>query len=314
MKKTLRALTAAVIAVVAALSMTACSTLKKVKVIDITLTGEQYGYCVSKSNTTIMTSVNDLLEKLCGSSAYNPEAPDFEAEGIQYDFDGDGTPEKVTFKTIYDAVTGGTARDVGEVPASVPSGKTESECLIVATNAEFEPFEYKNGSKYAGIDMWIAKILADTMDKTLVIKNIDFEVVITEVEQGNAHIGMAGLTINHGREQVVTFSRGYYLTTQRIAVHEGETAFDSCATEADVRAVIEGMGKVNAGAATGQTGYFYITGSTDFDFPGFPKVNAKSYSTIGLAVKDLSNGKLKFVVGDKDTLVSSVDAINKQAK
>ena len=74
------------------------------------------------------------------------------------------------------------------------------------------------------------------------------------------------------------------------------------------------MGKVNAGAATGQTGYFYITGSTDFDFPGFPKVNAKSYSTIGLAVKDLSNGKLKFVVGDKDTLVSSVDAINKQAK
>ena len=31
--------------------------------------------------------------------------------------------------------------------------------LIVATNTEFEPFEYKNGGNYCGIDMEIASLL-----------------------------------------------------------------------------------------------------------------------------------------------------------
>lgn len=312
MKKFLIAAVSALTIAATALSLSACgSTAKKLKVLNVTLTGEQYGYCVNKSDTTILTEVNGLIGKLCGNGAYDPENTSaFSAEGIQYDFDGDGTSETVTFKTIYDAVTNDTASDIGEVPSSVPAGKTANDCLIVATNAEFEPFEYKNGSKYAGIDMWIAKILADTLNKTLVIKDMEFDVVITDVESGASHIGMAGLTINHGREQLVTFSKGYFLTTQSIAVAEDETAFDNCTTEAQVRAVIESMGNVDAGAASGQTGYFYIKGSTDFEFAGFANVNAKDYDSIGLAEQNLSNGKLKFVVGDKDPLTSAVNEIN----
>ncbi|MDE5729069.1 MAG: transporter substrate-binding domain-containing protein [Clostridia bacterium] len=311
-KKLIVAAVSAITITASALSLTACGgDASKLKILDVTLTGEQYGYCVNKTDTTIMTEVNSLIEKLCGNSAYDPEnTSSFNAEGIQYDFDGNGTDETVTFKTIYDAVINGTANDIGEVPPSVPAGKTPDDCLIVATNAEFEPFEYKNGNKYAGVDMWIAKILAETLNKTLVIKDMEFDVVITDVETGASHIGMAGLTINHGREQLVTFSKGYYKTTQSIAVAEDETAFDSCTTEAQVRAVIEGMGKVNAGAASGQTGYYYIVGSTDFEFAGFANVTAKDYDSIGLAVQNLSNGKLKFVVGDKDTLTSAVTEIN----
>ena len=41
-----------------ALSLSACgSTAKKLKVLNVTLTGEQYGYCVNKSDTTILTEV-----------------------------------------------------------------------------------------------------------------------------------------------------------------------------------------------------------------------------------------------------------------
>lgn len=313
MKKLFYALGAMLLAVVMAFPLTACSKGAKVKVIDVRLTGEKYGYCVNKSDTTIMTAVNDLIEDLCGNAPYDPEVGTTSAEGISYDFNGDGTPETVTLKTIYDAVTGETAASFSAA-TDVPSGKTKADCLIVATNAEFNPFEFMDGNKFAGVDMWVAKILAEKLNKTLVIKDMDFDVVVTEVEQGNADIGMAGLTINHGREEHVTFSDGYFVTSQRIAVLESETAFDNCTTEAEVRAVIEGMGKVNAGAATGQTGYYYLTGSTDFEFAGFADLTVKDYDSIGLAVKNLSNKKVKLVAGDRDTLMSAVEATNKNAK
>lgn len=310
MKKFVFTIAAAAVSAVCAASLAGCGGSSALKVIDVKLTGEQYGYCVNKSDSSVMTEVNALIGKLCGNAPYDPDNSSFTADGVMYDFDGDGTAENITFKTIYDAVTAGTAANIGEIPASVPSGKTKDDCLIVATNADFEPFEYMAGNNYAGIDMWIAKILADTLDKTLVIKNIEFDNVITDVERGDSHIGMAGLTINHGREQLVTFSNGYYTTSQRIAVAESETAFDNCTTEAQVREVINGFGNVEAGAASGQSGYYYLSGSTDFGFTGFEKVTVKSYDTIGLAIKDLSNGKLKFVVGDKDTVNSAVRETN----
>lgn len=313
MKKLFYALGAMLLAAMLAFPLTACSKGAKVKVIDVRLTGEKYGYCVNKSDTTIMTAVNDLIEKLCGDAPYDPEVGTTSATGISYDFNGDGTPETVTLKTIYDAVTGGTSAGFSAA-TQIPSGKSRAECLVVATNAEFEPFEYMDGNNFAGVDMWVAKILAEQLNRTLVIKNMEFDVVVTDVEQGTSDIGMAGLTINHGREEHVTFSEGYFVTSQRIAVLESETAFDNCTTEAEVRAVIESMGKVTAGAATGQTGYYYLTGSTDFEFAGFANLTVKDYDTVGLAVKNLSNKKVKLVAGDRDTLVSAVEATNKNAK
>ena len=44
--------------------------------------------------------------------------------------------------------------------------------LVVATNAQFEPFEYKKGDNFYGIDMEIAKLFADYLGKELVIKDM----------------------------------------------------------------------------------------------------------------------------------------------
>lgn len=310
MKKLLVAAISALLVVVLTVSMAACSKAQRVKVIDVMLTGEEYGYCVDQDNTTLMTAVNELIVQLCGNEPYNPEAPNTSAAGVEYDLNGDGTAETVTFHTLYEAMEGETVYNVKDAYTEIPSGKTREECLLVATNAEFEPFEFMNGENFAGIDMHIAKMLANKLGKTLVIRNMEFDVVITDVEQGNSDIGMAGLTINRGREKIVSFSEGYYTTSQYLAVLESDTTFDNCTTEAEVVAAINGLGKVTAGAATGQTGYFYITGSTDFEFAGFKDVTAKDYDTIALAVQNLSDGKLKFVVGDRDTLESAVEAIN----
>ena len=241
MKKWIAAAVSAVLVAAIAVSVAACSSSVRVKLVNVMLTGEEYGYCVDKDNTELMTAANDLIKKLCGDEPYNPEAPVTDVEGVQYDLDGDGTAEKVTFDSLYKAATGDTVIPVKDTYTEVPSGKTREECLVVATNAEFEPFEFMDGEKFAGIDMHIAKMLAESLNKTLVIKHMNFEVVINDVENGASDIGMAGLTINRGREQVVSFTNGYYTTSQYIAVAESDTTFDSCKTEAEVVAAINGL-------------------------------------------------------------------------
>lgn len=313
MKKILLAAVSALLVAVFAVSISACSQNARVKVIDVMLTGEEYGYCVDKDNTELMTAVNDLIEDLCGSEPYNAEAPNADVTGVSYDLNGDGTAETVTFDSLYKAFTqGDTTYNVQNILTELPNNADREDYLVVATNAEFEPFEFMNGNNYTGIDMHIAKMLADKLGKALVIKNMDFEVVITDVEQGASDIGMAGLTINRGREQVVSFSNGYYTTSQYLAVTESDTRFDNCKTEADVVAVINGLGSVSAGAATGQTGYFYIVGSTDFEFDGFKDVKVQDFESVALAVQNLSNGRVEFVVADGDTLRSAVNAVNER--
>lgn len=313
MKKFFMALVSALLAATLAISFAACSQGSRVKVIDVMLAGEQYGYCIDQDNTDLMAAVNELIEDLCGSDPYNAEAPVTDVAGVQYDLNGDGTAETVNFDTLYKAFTeGNTTYNVTDVYTSVPSDKTRDDCLIVATNAEFEPFEFMNGNNFTGIDMHIAKMLAEKLNKTLVIRNMDFEVVITDVETGTSDIGMAGLTINKSREEVVTFSNGYYTTSQYLAVAESDTRFDDCKTEEDVKAVINGLGNVAAGAATGQTGYFYLEGDAGFGYEGFDQLNVQDFESVALAVQNLSNGRVELVVADGDTLRSAVNAINER--
>lgn len=308
MKKFLIGMAGAALVAATAFSFSGCSKPQKVKLLDTVLTSESYGYCVNDSDTELKNSVNELITALCGASAYDPVTAN-EGAGVTYDIDGDSTNETVTFKTIYEAVNNGTAKSITAL-TSLPSGANASEYLVVATETGFEPFEYMKGNKFAGIDMIIADMLAQKLGKNLVIKDMEFDSVALDVSNGDSDIGMAGMTISEGRAEHVTFSNAYYLAAQRIAVLESEMAFDGCTTEAQVRAVIEGMGKVTAGAAAAQTGYYYLTGSTDFDFAGYENVTAKEYQTIGLAVKDLSNGKVKFVVGDGDVIAAAVKSVN----
>ena len=321
MKKLLAAAVALTTVAALAVSFAGCAKKERMKVVDVMLTGEQYCYAVNNDKTAQMLGkVNEVVDKLVGSKPYNPELdPTTDAVGVAYDYNGDGVVETgVTMKTLYDAEQDGTIADnIGEVATDIPNGLTREKCLVVATNAEFAPFEYTDGNLFAGIDMHVAKIIAAELDLTLVIKDMEFDVVIQTVNLGQADLGMAGLTYNETRAQQVTFSKGYYGTTQRIAVRESDYAkFADCKDEADVRAVIEGWGKISAGGADGQSGYAYIVGDTNFGdkFVGFKNVTAKGYSSVALAVQDLAAGKLKFVAADKDTLQEAVDAVNATIK
>ena len=293
MKKLLVAAVSVLLVAVMAVSFAACGGSAKVKIIEVDLSSEQYGVAIKKGNTDLKTQIDSILNELCGDG---------------YEVDG----KNVTFESLYDAEM--AAQDAGEV-ISIGKVKTESSDrskeLVVATNAEFAPFEYRIGlDEFGGIDMQIAKFLADAMGKELVVSHMAFEVVLEAVNSGDADIAIAGLTINEDRAKEVDFSVAYYDTTQRIAVAADDTTFDGCTTEEQVVEKLKSLQNVSAGAAKNQTGYYYLYGNESFGFDGYSNLDTKPYQTVAAAVQDLANGTIKVVCADKDTLDASVKAIN----
>lgn len=310
MKKLLATIVSVFLAALFAVSMTACNGGSVVKIIEIDLTEEEYAFILPKGSE-LTDTINGYIADLKSEEGLNG----------------------VTIDELFDAEAEGTAENLGEVLTEVPAGADRSDYFVVATNAEFAPFEYFQGAYFAGIDMHIAQLFADALDKTLVIRHMKFESVIPTVagtdyagdsEDGTAEppdgiqadIGMAGLTVTPKRAEAVSFTDSYYNAAQRVAVLTEDTAFDECQTKADVVAVLNTLTGEVAGAATGQTGYTYLAGDNSGtmgeDFKGFADVfsEIKQYNSIGLAVQDLAGERLRVVVGDKFTLAEAVNGIN----
>ncbi len=279
-------LTITLSAVLAMTTLTACgsksdnkSDKKTVKVIDIDLTNEEYAFGVDKTQPELLEDVNKFIADMQSDGTFDE---------ICNHYFGDGTPVAVK-SAAYDE---------------------SKDQLVVATNAAFEPFEYTKGEDYYGIDMEIAQALADSLGKELVIQNMDFDAVCLSVGQQKCDIAMAGLTIKPDREEYVSFSNPYYSAAQRIIVTSDNTEFDSCKTAEDVEAILNTKdSSTKIGVQTGTTGQFYCEGDADWEFDGF-KVETVGYKNGSLAVQDLLNGNLNYVVIDSAPATSITNAIN----
>ncbi len=99
--------------------------------------------------------------------------------------------------------------------------KTEGgakKTLTMATNAEFPPYEYKEGDKFLGIDVEIAQAIADELGMELKIEDIAFDSIIAEVTSGKADMGVAAMTVTEDRMKNVAFSVSYATSAQVIVV------------------------------------------------------------------------------------------------
>lgn len=119
--------------------------------------------------------------------------------------------------------------------------------LVMATNAEFPPYEYHEGDAIVGIDVEIAQAIADKMGRELVIEDMAFDSIIMAVQSGKADIGVAGLTVSQDRLESVNFSTPYTTAAQVIIVKEGS----DIATPDDL------VGK-KVGVQLGTTGDLYV--------------------------------------------------------
>ncbi len=253
---------------------------KAVKVIEVDLTSEEYAFGVDKDQPELLQSANEFIKEIKENGKFDE---------ICNKYFGDGEPTAVKSATLDPA----------------------KDQLVVATNAAFEPFEFTKGSDYYGIDMEIAALFAEKLGKELVIQNMDFDAVCLSVGQHKADIAMAGLTIKEDRKKYVDFTDSYYSASQRLIVKGDSAEFDACKDAASIEAILNQKdATVKVGVQNGTTGQFYCKGDADWGFAGF-KMTSTGYKNGSLAVQDLINGNIDYVIIDSAPAKCITDAINK---
>ena len=186
-----------------------CNTMTGVKYIDIALSTEFYAIAMDKKQPALNTSINQILES-----------------------------KSAEIQAIIDKyMAGDEANYVGVDKGSKNSAKADEQ-LVVATNAEFPPWEFVDGDKYYGIDMEIAKMLADELGMELVIDDMAFESVVSSVGANGVDIAMSGITITNERKEIVNFSTSYYTESIVLLCKADCTTFASSGTVVDILNVL----------------------------------------------------------------------------
>ena len=194
----------------------------------------------------------------------------------------------------------------------------EENVLVMATNAAFPPYEYKDGDKIVGIDAEIAQAIADKLGMTLKIEDVEFGSVLTGVEMGKYDMGMAGITVTDERKEKMDFSNTYATGIQVIIVKDG-----SAITSLDDLFVFDEEGnptalkntEIKVGVQQDTTGDIYS--SCAVDGWGFNDLNEDEsiktdrvvrYKTGAEAVAALKSGKVDMVIIDNEPAKSFVEA------
>ncbi len=99
----------------------------------------------------------------------------------------------------------------------------EENQLVMATNAAFPPYEFKEGSEFKGIDVEIAQAIATKLGMKLVIEDVEFGSVLSGVAEGKYDMGMAGITVTEDRKKTMDFSETYATGIQVIIVKDGSS-------------------------------------------------------------------------------------------
>lgn len=95
--------------------------------------------------------------------------------------------------------------------------RNENE-IVMVTEAGFAPYEYYENGEIVGVDIDIAKEIAKYFDKELVVRDIDFDSIINELNSGKADFAIAGMSITPEREEEVDFSIEYVVSNQVVVV------------------------------------------------------------------------------------------------
>ena len=132
-------------------------------------------------------------------------------------------------------------------------GEGEAD-YVVETNAFFAPFEFYENRKIVGVDIEIIDRVAAKMNKTIQVKNVEFDVIIDNVEVGRiADAGAAGLTITPARAEKVNFTIPYYNSVQYVIY-----AREMPPSLRDGHVVWEALEGATIGSQIGSTGYIFV--------------------------------------------------------
>ncbi|MBQ4479448.1 MAG: basic amino acid ABC transporter substrate-binding protein [Victivallales bacterium] len=178
--------------------------------------------------------------------------------------------------------------------------------LVMATNAEFPPFEFKaEDGSFQGIDIEIMKHICERTGRELVVEDIAFDSIIPSVTSGKAHCGVAGMTITEDRLRNVDFTTPYYEAFQVIVVPKGSA----------IQGADDLKGK-RIGVQTGTTGDTLASDIEGADMNRFGKgaeaILALTQNKVDAVVIDNEPAKA-FVAKNSDKLVILEEPLTKES-
>ena len=156
---------------------------------------EKYACAIKKGNDELTQQINDALSQLREN----------------------GTLNLIEQNWLVDA-------EYGKHPYESPEGITYSGKLVMATNAEFPPYELKEEGEIVGFDVDMMRAVCDIIGKELVIDDMAFDSVIAAVDSGKADVGVAGMTVTEDRLKNVNFSDSYTEASQVIIYKSGNAS------------------------------------------------------------------------------------------
>ena len=159
--------------------------------------------------------------------------------------------------------------------------------LIVGTSPDYPPFENLENGEYVGLDMEIAKAVAEKLGLTVEFKNLQFDAIIPAVAAGGqVDLGISGFSVDPERAKEIDFSSTYYIDDQAIAVmsDSGITAENADEALADAECTIA--------VQSGTTGETYVQ-------ENYPNAKVQAYGNSTDAFAAMQAGQAQAVCTNK---------------
>ncbi len=192
-------------------------------VLDEAFAEENSSMCISKNNTELKEKLNKIIAEL----------------------KEDGVIQQILDNYLDD-------EKKGTQPYVSPSNIDRSNgTFTIATNAEFEPYEYVENGKYTGIEIELANAIADKLGMTLQIEDMQFSAIINAVQSGKADVGLSGMVITEERLKSVDFTDPIYESARKVVIYRNgnqssnsslfQRIYDNFITENRYQTLLKGL-------------------------------------------------------------------------
>ena len=175
----------------------------------------------------------------------------------------------------------------------------ESGKIVLATDAAWAPFEYMEGENVVGADIEIAAKIAEHLGVELEIVNVAFDSLPMYLENGEADIVLAAMTVTEERAEVMEFSAPYCDSSQYIIVKEGDENV-SC---------IDDLAGYIVGVHLGTTGDFLVSDEVNMGVLMGTNAMVQQYKDLSIAAMGLNAGDVQAIVCDRQ-LAENICTVN----
>jgi polar amino acid transport system substrate-binding protein len=160
--------------------------------------------------------------------------------------------------------------------------------IVVCTDAAWAPFEYIGADgEVTGVDVEIAKKIAEELGVELEISNIAFDSISTYLSNDEADLALACITITDERKEQMDFSDPYTTVLQYMVVM----------ADSDIKTMDDFAGK-GIGTHLGTTGDFLVSDEITSGVLADTGAENKQYKALPDAALAMKSGELAGIVCD----------------